>query len=79
MPLRDWSSVALGVSRPWRVERFGGNAAHKRRTVFVGTEEVARQVWQKYHAAMRQGTVDLIDPNGKIIRSWAPRARTRLA
>lgn len=46
----------------WRVERWGG-----RRIVFTGDEATARAKWQQLHLAQRQGTVDLIDPDGNVV------------
>jgi len=64
----------------WKVERWGGNQNHKRRVVFIGSEDLARERWEKEHIKLRQGVVELVDDDGKTIkRSWAPRARTRLA
>jgi hypothetical protein len=62
----------------WRVERWGGGSHHQRRVVFAGDEATARAKWQQLHLELRQGTVDLIDPDGRMVeRSKRPRLRTR--
>jgi hypothetical protein len=51
----------------WCVERWGGNASHERRVLFAGPEGAARMKWRQLHLALRQGTVDLIDPDGRVV------------
>ena len=48
------------------------------RVRFIGDEAKAREVYAKLHYDMRQGAVELLDGDGKVVlRDWAPRLRTR--
>jgi hypothetical protein len=68
---------SAGWAMTWRVERSGGNANHKRRVVFYGEEAKARDGW-KIHLDPRQGGVDLIDPDGRVVeRSSRPESANK--
>jgi hypothetical protein len=54
----------------WKVERWGGNANHKRRVVFLGSEDKATERYWKIYQALRQGYVALINPEGRIQRRY---------
>lgn len=54
----------------WRVERWGGNANHKRRTVFLGSEDLATQKFEVLYRELRQGVVELIAPDGRLARRY---------
>ncbi len=62
----------------WRVERHGGQSAHRWRLVFTGVEFAARDRFQQLAEALRQGGVRLIRPDGGIDGIvTAPRLRTK--
>ena len=62
----------------WTVMRWSGRDGETPRVRFKGTEEKARAEYAKLYKAMRRGTVELFDGDGKIMdRSWAPRLRSR--
>lgn len=63
----------------WRVERHGGRSTDKWRVVYSGPDEArARAVFTRERERMRQGGVQLVGPDGKVVASsWAPRLRTR--
>jgi hypothetical protein len=66
------------TERKWMVRRWGGLNRYPHRVVFVGSEHEARAKFDKLHRDMRQGTVELVDDEGKTVkRDWAPRLRTR--
>jgi hypothetical protein len=61
----------------WKVERWGGNANHKRRVVFAGDEDAARERYHQVYLELRQGVVELIDPEGRTVRRYgASRGRS---
>lgn len=61
----------------WKVERWGGAAHHKRRVIFLGSEDKAREKYQATYLALRQGLVALVDPDGKTVRQYgASRGRS---
>jgi hypothetical protein len=58
--------------------RWSGRDGDVPRVRFRGTEEKARIKYVKLYRAMRQGTVELFDGDGKIVdRSWAPQKPKR--
>lgn len=62
----------------WKVIRQG--VAHKPpRIVWQGTSlATARRRYVRLYSAMRQGTLELRDPDGKTVSQYcAPRVRTR--
>jgi Domain of unknown function (DUF5348) len=91
--LRDGMRAAIGVEalprkpmtdkegtlrKRWTVMRWSGRDCDAPRVRFVGTPDKARAKYTKLHEVMRQGGVELIDADGKIVeRAWAPRLRTR--
>ena len=54
----------------WTVERWGGNANHKRRVVFIGSENLARERYQKIYTDLRQGIVELFDDEGRSVKRF---------
>ena len=71
------SLPALGPT-PWTVERHGGRKADAWRNVFAGDETGARTAYEYWRTAIRQGGVELRDPERRVVqRVWAPRLRTR--
>jgi hypothetical protein len=62
----------------WKVESWGGQDRYPRRLRFIGSEDLAREKFAEIREWMRQGYVELVDEDGKIVeRVWAPRLRTR--
>lgn len=63
----------------WIIERHSGRDNMAPRFIRCVSETHARKRFLKMkEAALRQGEVRLIDPDGKVIDScWAPRLRTR--
>jgi hypothetical protein len=62
----------------WTVMRWSGRDGDTPRKVFAGTKDKARAKYAKLYRDMRQGTVELMDGEGKTVdRAWAPRLRTR--
>jgi hypothetical protein len=54
----------------WKVERWGGNPNHKRRVIFLGSEDRAREKYHAVYLALRQGLVELINPEGQIVKRY---------
>jgi hypothetical protein len=54
----------------WKVERWGGNANHKRHVVFLGSEDKARERYREIYLALRQGSVELVDDQGRTVRRY---------
>jgi hypothetical protein len=62
----------------WTVRRHSGRSDGEWRTVYCGTEQKARAKFKRIECDMRQGGVELVDPDGKQQSyAWAPRLRTR--
>ena len=72
--LERWKSEWAQQPGEWIVARWSGRVTDIRRVAFKGPEAAARAKWQQLHLALRQGTVDLIAPDGSLVeRSRAPR------
>ena len=54
----------------WKVERWGGNANHNRRVVFLGSEDKAREKYAAVYRDLRQGVVELVDPAGQTVKRF---------
>jgi hypothetical protein len=62
----------------WKVRRHGGRRTDFWRTTFTGTEEAARRWYRVDYERMRQGGVQLVQPDGAIVEcAEAPRLRTQ--
>lgn len=62
----------------WSVKRWSGRSNDLPKVIFLGDEQQARTKYNKIQKSLRQGSVYLIDPNGKIIENtFAPRLRTK--
>lgn len=65
-------------SPAWCVRRFGGRTTDVWRTIYSGSEAQARERYTREAAALRQGVVQLIAPDGRVAaQTSAPRLRTR--
>ena len=64
---------------PWLVLRHGGRSTDSwKRYSCADDEQEAVDRFKAVEAAMRQGGVVLVDPDGVVrARAWAPRLRTR--
>lgn len=56
----------------WKVERWGGGAHHKRRVVFLGSEDKARARYYRDAPGVKRGILELVGPSGGTV------ARTRV-
>ena len=65
------------TDEPWIVMRWSGREGDAHRKVFEGTEEKARRKYDKLHAEMRQGGVELIDGDGKAVKRDRASRRTQ--
>jgi len=65
------------TDEPWIVMRWSGREGDAHRKVFEGTEEKARRKYDKLHAEMRQGGVELIDGDGKTVKRDRASRRTQ--
>lgn len=67
------------VPGKFTVLRHGGRAKDRWRVVYAGkSEEEAFAAFDRESSRLRQGGVDLFDPQGKKMRgSWAPALRTK--
>lgn len=65
--------------REWVVTRRSGWQYSTPRELYRGEDEArARAVFAREGAALRQGSVALVDPDGaEVDRRWGPRLRTR--
>lgn len=54
----------------WKVERWGGNANHKRSVVFIGSEDKAREKFHAIYLSLRQGVVELVNPEGQTVKRF---------
>lgn len=63
----------------WKVMRHGGRRADEWKCKLeTADEQAAREKFDKLWKNFRQGRIQLIDPEGKAIKSdWSPRFRTR--
>ncbi|PZN09320.1 MAG: hypothetical protein DIU69_08835 [Bacillota bacterium] len=63
----------------WQVWRHGGRVTDRPRLAYQSADEaLARARYQRLYAAMRQGEVRLVAPDGRIVaRAWAPTLRSR--
>lgn len=62
----------------WKVERWSGRGSDTHRVAYEGDEETARKKYKKIQVDLRQGSVILINPEGKCVeREYAYLNRTR--
>lgn len=62
----------------WCVQRHGGRRTDNWRTVIKGSEADCRRVYREERVILRQGSVELINPDGATVEcTSAPRLRSR--
>jgi hypothetical protein len=61
----------------WKVMRHGGRKTDHWRQVFAGDESAARVAFSKEDSRLIQGSITLLDPDGKTIaHRWARKYRS---
>lgn len=78
-PWPEGRALAPASIAPWIVLRHGGRITDSwKRFNCADDEQEACDRFKAVEAAMRQGGVVLVDPDGIVrARAWAPRLRTR--